>query len=247
VDARGANHRVDEVFLRNSSEALRTRFTTLKGYWQLLDRRQRRENPDWTQLDTRLLSNRVQTEVDRFEHLLMQYLDAVQLQWGRAVNQRVPVELSELTRAAVSEIQQRGIVSKRHRLQIEVREPISGNWDGRWLQDALVHIVANAVLYAPAGGEVLIRIERTGNTARIGVHDQGIGVTADEQELIFQPFYRGRRIRDQVPGLGLGLFIASSVVAHHGGTVHMISQPGDGSTFSLHLPIDRVDPHRSSD
>lgn len=229
---------LDDVFLRNSSQALRTRFTTLKGFWQLLDRRLRRGMTTAQQDEA---AAPLRDEFEHFENLLLQYLDARELQWGHAVHPNSRVDLAELTREALTDVDRRGLVTARHQFQIQTPEDVVGRWDAHWLRDALAHVVVNAVLYSPAGGEIRVAIERAGDLAAVTVEDHGIGVAPDERELIFHPFYRGQRAVETAPGLGLGLFIAGSVVALHGGTVEVDSRTDAGSIFTVRLPLDIAD------
>lgn len=225
----------NDIFLRNSSQALRTRFTTLKGFWQLFDRRLHRGVSSSEQDAT---AEPLREEFERFEDLLMQYLDARDLQWGRVLRHETAVDLAVLSRAALADIELRRLVAPRHRLVLDTPEHVVGHWDERWLRDALQHVIVNAVQYSPDGGEIHITINRVGDSAHVTVQDHGIGVDPDERELIFHPFYRGKRAQHAAPGLGLGLFIAGSVMALHGGSVEVESHPNDGSVFTLHLPLE---------
>jgi signal transduction histidine kinase len=103
------------------------------------------------------------------------------------------------------------------------------------LRQVLANLLDNAVKYVPRGGHVeLLASARPGGVV-IEVKDDGPGIPADEQPLIFDRLYRGDRSRSE-RGLGLGLSLVRAVVQAHGGTVSVRSEPGAGSTFRVDLP-----------
>lgn len=104
------------------------------------------------------------------------------------------------------------------------------------------NLLSNAVKYSPAGGEVALSAAATGGEVRITVSDTGPGIAAEEQALVFQPFYRGRSPHRFTEGLGVGLAIARSLTEAHGGRLTLDSAPGRGSAFTLHLPLDEPAP-----
>jgi signal transduction histidine kinase len=101
-------------------------------------------------------------------------------------------------------------------------------------------LIENAVKYSPNGGVVRIGARAEGDMAIIYVSDQGIGIPPEEQELIFERFYRvDTRLRRDQPGSGLGLFIARAIVEAHGGRIWVESQVGRGSRFFFTIPLSR--------
>jgi len=107
---------------------------------------------------------------------------------------------------------------------------------------AIGNLVSNAIRYTPSGGRVRIDIHGDGGEVRFQVTDTGPGISADEQERIFTPFYRGRSARRFSDGMGLGLSIARDLVTAHGGRLTLVSTPGQGSRFTIHLPVEGEDP-----
>jgi two-component system sensor histidine kinase SenX3 len=97
--------------------------------------------------------------------------------------------------------------------------------------------VDNAVAYSPDGTRVSVVVRRNDGLVEIAVTDQGIGIGADDQDRIFERFYRVDPARSRATGgTGLGLSIVKHVAANHGGEVTLWSVPGQGSTFTLRLP-----------
>jgi signal transduction histidine kinase len=107
--------------------------------------------------------------------------------------------------------------------------------DRERLRQVLANLVENAVKYSPSGGTVLVTTTPLNGRVVVDVRDQGSGIAAEDQTLIFEKFGRARSGKT-LPGTGLGLFIARSIAEAHGGTLDVRSAPGDGATFTLTLP-----------
>ncbi len=107
--------------------------------------------------------------------------------------------------------------------------------DGGRLRRAFANILDNAVKYTRPGGRVAVRVTDTRDAVSVIVHDTGIGIAAADQPLIFDRFYRADKSRS-TDGHGLGLSLAGAIVHFHGGSIHVQSSEGAGSTFSIHLP-----------
>jgi signal transduction histidine kinase len=99
------------------------------------------------------------------------------------------------------------------------------------------NLLSNAIKYTPAGGAVKVTASADEKTFWLKVHDTGAGIRADEQDKIFQPFYRGDTGRRIKQGMGLGLTIAHELVTAHGGQISVESTPGEGSEFTVMLPL----------
>jgi signal transduction histidine kinase len=108
--------------------------------------------------------------------------------------------------------------------------------DGERLRQVLANLVDNAVKYSPEGGRVEVRATVEDARASIAVSDDGPGIPADQQALIFEKFGRADVSGGSKPGTGLGLFIARSIAQAHGGSLEVRSAPGAGTTFTLTLP-----------
>jgi len=109
----------------------------------------------------------------------------------------------------------------------------------RLVHEAVANLVTNAIKYTPLGGRIAVRAHRNGDTVRIEVEDNGIGITAEDQKKLFQEFVRLKPKHDQTgdtPGSGLGLSIVQRIVEMHRGRVRVTSEPNRGSTFIVELP-----------
>ncbi len=97
--------------------------------------------------------------------------------------------------------------------------------------------MSNAIKYSPEEKEVVVRVEDCGDRARVSVRDRGIGIPTEALPRLFDRFYRAENVQTaSIKGLGLGLYIAKSLVEAHGGTMTVASTLGEGSTFAFTLP-----------
>jgi signal transduction histidine kinase len=110
--------------------------------------------------------------------------------------------------------------------------------DGAAIQQALTNLVDNAIKHSPAGAIVAVELQADASSAKIFVEDDGPGIPEEEQERIFEPFYRlGSELRRETQGVGIGLSIAKHIVEAHGGRIVVDSSPGTGSGFTIVLPV----------
>jgi signal transduction histidine kinase len=109
------------------------------------------------------------------------------------------------------------------------------------LARAVGNLCSNAIKYTPAGGAVTLSAGASERDIWIAVADTGPGIAAEERERVFEPFYRSVQQRRFPQGLGLGLTLARELVAAHGGAITLTSVPGEGSRFTIHLPVSSVD------
>lgn len=113
--------------------------------------------------------------------------------------------------------------------------------DAARIGQAVGNLTSNAIKYTPSGGSVTVTAQQNGNELSIAVADTGPGIPEAEQKRIFEPFFRSREQTRFPQGMGLGLSIANDLVIAHDGRLEMQSEPGQGSTFTLVLPIeDRI-------
>lgn len=109
--------------------------------------------------------------------------------------------------------------------------------DTERMAQAIGNILSNAIKYTPEYGKILVTAHANVDEIWINVSDSGPGIAPDERDYIFEPFYRSKQERRFPQGLGLGLTIARDLVEAHGGRLELDSKPGNGSTFSIILPL----------
>ena len=106
------------------------------------------------------------------------------------------------------------------------------------LRQVFDNLIGNAIKYSPDGGQIEVGGYRDGDHVVAYVHDNGVGMSDQDQERIFERFYRvDGTLSRKTQGAGLGLYLSKSIVEAHGGTMRVESQPGKGSTFMFTLPL----------
>jgi signal transduction histidine kinase len=150
---------------------------------------------------------------------------------------RVPLRIDLLIEAAVgtqyAEFGRRGQTVD---LEIQPDLPtVPGSEEGLWR--ALSALIDNAIKYSPTGAQIVVRATYVAGKVQVAVQDNGPGLSAEEIEQVFDPFYRASLAEQLgVPGRGLGLTIARAVIEQHGGQIWAESHPGNGSVFTVGLP-----------
>lgn len=150
--------------------------------------------------------------------------------------QMEPIDFSAFVEEAVQDYP---LDQRKHPLRLRVEPGLRVNGDRRRLQQALANLLSNAAKYSPRGGSIAVLgfLDRQGR-AKVAVHDEGIGIKAEDIPRLFQKFSRLFDKRAvQVGGSGLGLYITREIARAHGGEVIVESEWGKGSTFSIVLPV----------
>jgi len=157
---------------------------------------------------------------------------------GRLELNRAPVQLDEWLGSTLSPWE---AAAREKGLNWEVEIPAALPvilMDPDRMAQALGNLLSNAIKFTPTEGWVSTTVEMDGRQLTIQVADSGLGIPLDEQEKIFQPFYRGAHGRRIVQGMGLGLSIARDIVAAHGGGIDLESTPGAGSCFTVRMHVE---------
>lgn len=118
-----------------------------------------------------------------------------------------------------------------------LEKDLSVKGDISTLTDALITIIENAIKYSHEGGTVHIDTYKKGKNAIISISDVGVGIAPSDVPHIFKRFYRADNSRSHIPGYGLGLSIAQEIIKHHAGYIHVQSTLGNGSRFTISLPL----------
>jgi signal transduction histidine kinase len=176
-------------------------------------------------------------ESERLSRLVDGVLDFSKIEQGGRAYRFRPVALDEIVRSAVQALAyplaQGGF--ELH-LAVDGAPPVKG--DRAALEQAVTNLLTNAMKYSGGHREIGVSVNRQSEQAVIRVQDHGVGIAPEEQRRIFERFYRApAQDAGNVPGAGLGLTLVDHVVRAHGGRVTVESQPGQGSVFSILLPV----------
>lgn len=229
-----------DEFLASAAHDLKTPLASVKGIAQLLKSRARR---DGARIDPQRLFDglgRIETSAGRMSTLIDELLDLGRLQMGQTLElERGRVDLAGLARQALTDLQSNA--PRHHMRLITDSEPIVGDWDAVRLRRVVDNLLSNAIKYSPRGGDVLISVHRTtaengAPAATLSVTDQGVGIPVDDLPFVFDRFRRGSNV-GTIQGTGIGLAVAHTIATLHGGSVEVRSRQGEGSTFTLRLPL----------
>ncbi len=237
--------RARETFLARASHELRTPLTSALGTVRLLTRAMagsfKARPEELVDIANRNLSAMLA--------LINDLLDASKLASGREMLAREPVELAAVVRASL-EVVGAQARDKGVGLRVEVPARLQLSADRLKLEQVLTNLLANAVKFTPAEGEVTVSAERGTTAVVLRVRDTGEGIARGHLEAIFEPFFQagdqGSRVSPErrvqaLRGTGLGLAICRQIVTLHGGRIWAESEGrGHGSTFTVWLPVAAV-------
>ena len=221
------------TLVSNVSHELRTPLALIRLFSETLEMG-RAPDPEKAKEFLRIIHK----ESERLTHLIDNVLDLNRIEQGRKTYTMQPTNLAEVVRETLEayrfQLQQQGF-SVASRIAENV-PPISADADA--LTQALLNLIDNAIKYSPERKSLSVELERRDGEALISVEDQGVGIPEREQDKIFDMFYRVERgLVHSVKGSGLGLSLVKHIVEAHGGRILVTSRPGEGSRFSIVLPL----------
>lgn len=170
----------------------------------------------------------VQDELSHIANIVLQLLDFQRPKEGKRTLQRVSVLLDEVLALADKQLQQANVAVIRK----DDGEPPQVMVDGDQLKQVFLNLILNAVEAMPGGGDLCIRTWARGRHLTISFQDSGLGMEADVQAQLFEPFFSTKHT-----GTGLGLAVSHEIVCNHGGTLRASSMLGHGATFTIQLPL----------
>lgn len=174
-------------------------------------------------------------ESERISEMLNILLDISESESGVMQLDRQDIEIHKLVENVVDAY---SLVADEKQIQIrnDGDRMLTGRIDPNRMSQVLANLMDNAIKYTPAGGEVRIVFFRKDGQIIIRFQDNGAGIAPEELSRIWERLYRGKQVRNQSRGLGLGLSQVKAIVEAHNGSIQVISHPGNGSVFTIHLP-----------
>ena len=225
--------RLKDEFISLVSHELRTPLTSIHGYLELL--------LEGGAGELGAEQERFLTVVERNSKRLMQLvgdlLFMAQVEAGKLALDLEEVDLNEVISECLEAAQP--IADDRQiDLVAEVADTPSMLGDRSRLAQVLDNLISNALKFTPRSGRVSVRVSVAGNDAVVEIQDTGVGIPSDEQERLFERFFRSSTATEQaIPGTGLGLTIAKTIVERHEGTISIESVEGAGTTARVRLPV----------
>lgn len=230
-------HALDEArrrFFADISHELRTPLTAIRGEAEVTLRGREKESDEYRSALGRIIDLSAQ-----LARLVEDLLFLARSETAGIRFEMRPVALDELVRTVCEEA---GALARSKQLMLNISLPattISVAGDPQRLQQLLLILIDNACRYTPAGGgPITVTLGADGKHATLAVADQGIGITTEEQEQVFERHFRGERARRAVPsGTGLGLPLAKAITRAHQGLITLASTPDQGATVTVTLPL----------
>ena len=237
--------RLKSEFVSGVSHELRTPLTTIKTLTRLLQRGGQGEEERQEYLET------IAAECDRQIDLVLNLLDLSRIEAGAFKVARAPTDIAEVIRACV---RIEGHAAEARGLTLAAESPAAklppALTDAGALRRVLCGLVENAIKYTPEGGRITLGARGAGDEGvAITVTDDGVGILAEDMPLVFEKFFRGRPAASadggsasatddyaEAPGVGLGLYLARSIVEQLGGRVEVADAKPGGTTFTIYLP-----------
>jgi two-component system phosphate regulon sensor histidine kinase PhoR len=221
-------------FVSNVSHELRTPLASIRVFGELL-RLGRADSPE----KVREYGEYIETESRRLTGLINNILDLARIESGRKSYDFAAVRLEEVVEETLRTFR---VSLSQSGFRIDYRPPAEPlpqlSLDAAAIAQSLGNLLDNAVKYSGEARDIEVGVRRDGDRAVIWVKDQGIGIPRGEQEKIFDRFHRvASGLVHDIKGSGLGLAIVRHNIEAHGGRVELESRPGQGSTFSIVLPL----------
>lgn len=225
------------TFVSVITHELKTPISLIKGYASTL----RRADAQWDSTTLRDSLTVIEEEADRLNGLVDNLLDVSRIQAGVLQLELADVDLPGLAGRLVEGFK---LQSAQHTFELDFPADFPPALaDQERLRQVLNNLISNAIKYAPDGGVIRIGgwLDATHQLLTVYVADQGIGIPSQEQEHLFQRFYRvDSSLRRKTQGAGLGLFLCKAIIEAHNGRIWVRSEPGKGSTFFFTLPLGAV-------
>lgn len=219
-------------FISDASHELRTPIATLRAEMEgaLMEKK-------ITDSSARKLVNSNLEELSRLQNLTNNLLSLTGLGLGKNYKEKKEninvVEIVEVAKSRVNALAKAKSIKITTKISSE-KLKVSGNKEN--LTELITILIENAIKYSPNNSGVTVGVKKLSKKIEIIVRDQGMGIAKNEQEKIFERFYRTDKSRSTTEGFGLGLSIAKKVIEDHSGTIEVNSTSGKGSTFTVTLP-----------
>ncbi|MCC6597857.1 MAG: PAS-domain containing protein [Alphaproteobacteria bacterium] len=228
-------------FLANVSYQLRTPLNAIMGFNEILDQEYfgplNARQKEYTQ--------GTQKASERLLELINDILDLATLEAGYMMLQREEIKIYELMGNIMDLV---GDWGRKVGIEIHLHCPKNIGRitaDEKRLKQAIINVIRNAINFTPAGGQIDLTARRNKEGLEIEIRDSGIGIGKEDRKRIFEPFKRARSGTGGEPrlgrtGAGLGLALVKNIIALHGGSVDLESEPGKGTTVTIFLPLTSI-------
>jgi len=219
-------------FIGMVSHELKTPLTSVRSYVQVLLKEAKKHNSDAFIINA-LTRTDVQTK--KMSHLIQDFLNLARLEEGKLQPLKQTFVLQPLIEEIATDAQ---FLTTNHTIKYSNSKDLKVNADREKIGQVLMNLLTNAIKYSPRGGDIVINCQTDDDKATISVADSGVGISANEQQNLFNRFYRvnNEKIKT-ISGFGIGLYLVSEILRYHQSKIRVESEEGKGSTFYFSLTI----------
>lgn len=217
-----------DEFIALASHELKTPLTTMKGYLQLLSKQE-------TDKTNRMFVNKALNQVEKLNKLVEDILNMSRIEQGQLEFNLERFDLKEILMEIAETFR---YSAQTHEIVCNLgNQPAIIKGDKQRIEQAVLNLMTNAIKYSPAANTLYLNLKLSPEAVRIGVRDEGIGLTPDQKRQLFTRFYRAENSKG-TSGLGLGLYLTKQIIDRHQGKIEVASEYGIGSEFIIILPLE---------
>ena len=228
VAANYLNEQKDE-FLSVASHELKTPLTILRSFAQLAIKAEGGNNEQ-----LQLYLKKIETQSSKLNSLIQQLLDISKIEVGKAEYEMERTELNEFLTNTVDLL---SLIIPNNNVTLILGDDMIVLLDRLRVEQVVNNIIGNAAKYSAPGSPITVTTRLENNKAFIFVEDSGIGMSQNTIDQVFNKFYRSEQVVKKYNGLGMGLYIASRIIADHNGEISVRSKEDVGSTFCISFPV----------
>lgn len=221
-----------DTFLSVASHELKTPLTSIYLQFEILKRTTLKTSDN----DQKVLHlfDRFQSQLERLTRLINELLDVTRIASGKMKLHSEKMDLDRLVSDICANFESEAM-QKCSPITQDIQDKITGVWDSHRIEQVIMNLVSNAIKYGNKK-PIIVSVLKADRWAMVKIKDHGMGIAPEDQGRIFQRFERAID-SNSISGLGLGLFICKEIMLRHGGDIKVESHLGEGSTFTLRLPL----------
>lgn len=230
IEFRKIAERKKDEFISIASHELKTPLTSVKGYVQLLNRSA--QKGDTSMVGEHL--GKVQVQIEKLSSLIADLLDVSKIEGGKLKFQKQYFSVEGLLNNVIEVIQHSDPevqIIKNNQVNCQIYA------DEMRIEQVIINFLTNAIKYSPGTQKIQLNVNIENEKLHLSVIDHGIGMLPEQQQHVFDKFYRVEESSQRFQGLGIGLYICAEIIRRHGGDIGVKSEYGKGSEFYFFLPV----------